>query len=122
MPAYNYRCTSCGSEFSATQKVEARKESTCVCGMLALQTVAVPGFILKGDGWAGKNMTLVKQMSNKNRRLTAKSNDRKMDSPGMTLAPNVNGERVDSWSDAKKLAESKGKDGASYDKLIRGAN
>jgi hypothetical protein len=36
-----------------------------------------------------------------------------------SLAPNVDGERTDSWSDATKLAKSKGKDTSGYEKYAR---
>ena len=38
---------------------------------------------------------------------------------GGSLAPNVDGERVDSWSDAQKLAKSKGKSAESYEPLVQ---
>jgi len=56
-------------------------------------------------------------MAAKNRILDKKQEDRKRN-PAMRLAPNVEGERVDSWSDAKKLAESKGKVTTTYDAKI----
>jgi len=58
-------------------------------------------------------------MAEKNRKLKAKEEQMKRDAPGMRLAPNVEGERVDTWSEAKRLAESKGKDGSSYDPMIK---
>ncbi len=69
------------------------------------------GFILSGDDWAGKNIRIKNQMAKKNERLEAKRNDH----PTVTLAPNVGGERVDSWSEASKLAASQGKDTTGYD-------
>jgi hypothetical protein len=57
-------------------------------------------------------------MAEKNRRLEAKQEERRRDAPGVKLAPNVGGERVDSWADAQKLAKSQGKDAGSYDKLV----
>jgi hypothetical protein len=64
-------------------------------------------------------MKIKQQMREKNRRLTAKGKVKLKDAPALTLAPNVGGERVDSWSDAKKLATSKGRDTAAYDAKIR---
>ena len=60
-------------------------------------------------------------MKRKNRRLSSKEEDFKRNDPAMqiSLAPNVDGERVDSWEDAKKLAVSKGKDTTLYDSYIR---
>ena len=80
--------------------------------------VTKPNFILRGDGWAGKNNRIAGQMRRKNQRLDAKQRERRKDgSGGVTLAPNVGGERVDSWSEASKLAKSKGKDTSGYDRL-----
>ncbi len=39
--------------------------------------------------------------------------------PISTLLPNVGGEVVDSWSEAKKLAESKGKVSETYDHMVK---
>jgi hypothetical protein len=69
------------------------------------------GFILSGDDWAGKNIRIKNQMDKKNQRLDSKRNDH----PTITLAPNVGGERVDSWSEASKLAASQGKSTTGYD-------
>ena len=77
-------------------------------------------FVLKGDAWAGKNLTLLKQMDDKNARLDRKQEEKKRDLKGMMrLAPNVGGERVDSWSEAAKLAASRGKDTSSYEPMVR---
>ena len=76
-------------------------------------------FILKGDDWPGKNIKIRGQMSEKNRRLDKKQDAMKREAPGLSLAPNVGGERVDSWSEASKLAVSKGLDGSSYDAKVR---
>ncbi len=35
----------------------------------------------------------------------------------MTLVPNVEGERVDSWGEASKLAKAKGKETTGYDRM-----
>jgi hypothetical protein len=77
------------------------------------------GFILKGDGWVGKANKIKGQMAEKNRRLDARQAERKRDSQGVTLAPNVDGERVGSWSEAQKLAASKGKNVESYTPKVR---
>lgn len=75
-------------------------------------------FILKGDGWTGKNHRVKQQMREKNKRLDARTAEMKRDAPNVTLAPNVDGERVDSWADAQKLAKSKGKNTESYESMI----
>lgn len=87
--------------------------------MTANKLITPIGFVLKGDGWTGKNIRVKNQMREKNKRLKSKERDYKGDGMVPTLAPNVGGERVDSWSDAAKLAKSKGKDTSGYDKLAR---
>jgi len=48
-----------------------------------------------------------------------KTEEQKRDAPPVTLAPNVDGERTDTWVEARKLAASKGKDPSSYDKMVK---
>lgn len=117
MPIYEYKCKSCEDVFEKNvSRKEASQPQPCPqCEELSSRSLS-SSFVLKGDGWAGKNMLLREQMAMKNRRLDSKSKERIKP----TLAPNVNGERVDSWREAKKLAASKGLDTAGYDKYIRG--
>jgi len=120
MPQYPYRCDACDinellilpmSEFNSTQ--------TCSeCGQPMRKEVTAPNVIFKGDGWSTKNERVKRQMRDKNKKLTAKQDEMKRDSSNVSLAPNVDGERVDSWSDAQKLAKSKGKDTKSYEPLV----
>jgi len=87
--------------------------------MTANKVITPIGFVLKGDGWAGKNIRIKNQMRDKNQRLKGKEREYKGDGMIPTLAPNVEGERVSSWSEASKLAKSKGKNTSGYDKLAR---
>lgn len=76
--------------------------------------------IFKGDGWSTKNERIKAQMRKKNEKLDARQNEMRNDTNvGGRLTPNVDGERVDSWSEAQKLAKSKGKETASYEPLIQ---
>ena len=54
-------------------------------------------------------------MATKNRRLDAKTEEMKRDAPGVSLVPNVGGERTDSWAEAGRLAASQGKDPSGYE-------
>lgn len=121
MPTYTYVCTSCESPFerflSITRCDEA--QSCESCGAPGRKTISMPNFILKGDGWTGKNIKVAGQMAAKNRILDKKQEERKRDAPGVRLAPNVDGERVENWADAQKLAASKGKNTESYDAKVR---
>jgi len=90
------------------------------CGVQAQRVIAsVRGFNLAGDNWPSKAGRIKDQMRKKNQRLSAKSNEKRVDQPGMTLAPNVEGERVGSWGEAQKLAASKGKDTSSYEPMVQ---
>jgi putative FmdB family regulatory protein len=123
MPTYTYKCPECDSQFERVlQLAEHDAPQGCPdCGQGPAKRIIAGsvGFVLRGDGWAGKNNKVKGQMSRRRQRLAGKEHEQKMDGPGMRLAPNVNGERVDSWSDAKKLAKSKGKDTSSYDANVR---
>tara|TARA_R110000824_G_scaffold111593_1_gene260207 strand:+ start:1529 stop:1915 length:387 start_codon:yes stop_codon:yes gene_type:complete len=117
MPTYEYRCEECQSEFDKVLPM-ARYNEPQECPSCkhnpAKKLVSVgSGFILKGDGWAGKNNRISGQMRNKNRNLTRRQMARKKDAT-IHLAPNVDGERVDTWSEATSLAKSKGKDTSGY--------
>lgn len=102
------------SSYQETQHC-ADCNSECVLGLSEID------FVLKGDNWTGKNIKIKGQMNRKNRRLERKETEFKNDDHSMqiSLAPNVDGERVDTWEDAKKLAQSKGKDTTLYDSYIR---
>jgi putative FmdB family regulatory protein len=53
MPIYEYRCTSCGHELEALQKLSDPRLVTCpACNADALiKKVSAAGFQLKGSGW-----------------------------------------------------------------------
>lgn len=121
MPTYTYHCDACDTPFERVLRMSQSKDpQECPeCGASpARKTILSVSFILKGDGWAGKNNRIAGQMRKKNQALDAKQEERKRDA-GVRLAPNVGGERVDSWSEASKLAASKGKDTTAYDQRAR---
>lgn len=120
MPQYPYRCDQCDvDEIRILPMSECKTEQMCaVCGNTLRKLLTAPNVIFKGDGWSTKNERIKRQMRDKNKKLTAKQNEMKRDAPNVDLAPNVDGQRVDSWSDAQKLAKSKGKDTKSYEPLI----
>lgn len=66
-----------------------------------------------GDDWVGKGMVLRSQLS----RIRERIDSRDHFTP--QLQPNVGGERVDSWSEAARLAQSKGFDPQPYQELAR---
>ena len=117
MPVYAFACPKCQHEFELTLPLSdhAAPQDCPQCQNVAERVLSPMNFVLKGDAWPGKALRVKNQMAATNRRLDAKSRDRL---PGMTLAPNVDGERVESWSDAQKLAASKGKDVSTYDSKV----
>lgn len=63
MPTYQYRCTSCGHELEAVQKMSENALKTCPqCGKDALERVisAEGGFVLKGSGFYGTDYSAKK--------------------------------------------------------------
>lgn len=122
MPLYEFICSACENDFSCHYSIAERDTQTECPACNSTETrriISQTHFVLKGDGWPGKNNRIKNQMAEKNSRLNVKQNERKKEQPTITLAPNVEGERVDSWSEAKKLAASKGKDINSYDSYVR---
>lgn len=122
MPTYDYACTSCENRFELFLKMSNCDDpQVCPdCGSPAKKQVSLGGgFILSGDDWSGKNIRIAGQMAKKNQRLDAKQEILKKEAPGIRLAPNVNGERTETWADASKLAASQGKDTSGYDALAR---
>ena len=122
MPTYEYVCESCEHRFEKILRMSkcGEPQDCPECGASPARKLISggSGFILKGDGWAGKNNRIAGQMRRKNQVLTQRQEERKRDA-GVRLAPNVDGERVESWSEAKKLAESKGKDTTGYEQKAR---
>lgn len=122
MPVYEYRCNFCKCSFDELltfSKLKEPQECPQCESSDTERVISQPQLVFKGDGWADKNAKIKKQMARKNARLDKKQFQMKRDAPGVTLAPNVEGERVDTWSEASKLAKSKGKDTAQYDKRAR---
>ena len=120
MPTYTYECQDCHAEFERVLPMSQSDDpQTCECGGQGRKTISMPNVIFKGDGWVDKNLRVAGQMADKNKRLVQKQNERKREAPGVRLAPNVDGEQVGSWSEAQKLAASKGKNTESYVPKIR---
>jgi putative FmdB family regulatory protein len=112
MPVYEYTCSNCGQKFEMQRPISEWADSgVCPeCGGEGTKLVSSCNFNLPGDGWPSKNNRVKGQMAAKNRRLDRKSKDL----PKVSLTPNVDGESTDSWSDARKLAKSKGKVAETY--------
>jgi len=125
MPTYDYQCEACEHHFEIVMKIseyDTKYRPPCPeCGAeeQTYRLFSPPMINFSGDGWSTKNGRIAGQMRKKNERLAAKEREQKGDGMIPQLAPNVGGERVDSWSDAAKLAKDKGKDTSGYERLAR---
>jgi predicted nucleic acid-binding Zn ribbon protein len=120
MPRYSYICQEHGVQTHSFAIGQAPDNLKCsVCGLVCSRDFSNTSFHLKGDGWFGKNVILREQMALKNKRLESKENQIKKDGFLPKLVPNVNGEEVGSWDEAKKLASSKNLDTSGYDTKIQ---
>lgn len=124
MPTYTYQCHSCGTQFDAMRSFSDKSQQACAsCGSFETKRqLTRPNFILKGDGWTGKNIKIKGQMRQKNRAIAPKEQAFARESKemkSMRVQPNVGGEQVDSWSEAQRLAQSQGKDASTYDSLVK---
>ena len=124
MTTYPYECEDCGHQFEIQMKMsdyDSTKKPPCpACDSASVFRIYTsPMISFPGDGWATKNNRIAGQMKNKNKRLAAKEREMKGDGMVPKLAPNVDGERVSSWSEATKLAKSKGKNTSGYESYAR---
>lgn len=122
MAFYDYVCCECEEPFEKMLPMSQSdvSQSCPHCGYaITKKVVTAPHVIFKGDDWASKNGRVQRQMSEKNAKLGKKQDERKREGPSISLVPNVDGEKVGSWSDAQKLAKSKGKRTESYEPLVR---
>lgn len=120
MPTYEYECPKCGNTWEEVLPLSRYQEpQNCPnCGGVGNKLVSSPGLIFQGDGWATKNNRIAGQMRKKTEAAASRQEERRRDGPGVRLVPNVDGERTESWSDARKLAASQGKDTSSYDAKV----
>lgn len=115
MPFIKFKCE-CGVE---EEKFTRETSLTCPsCNSNMIRTVSRTSFRLKGHSWLGKNQKTKDQMLEKRERVGIKQAERLREQPMMTLAPNVNGEQVDTWVEAQKLAKDKGIPGDTYTPYI----
>jgi putative FmdB family regulatory protein len=124
MPTYNYECQACEHDFELVMRMseyDSKVKPPCPdCGDGKTIRIFTPPMInFPGDGWSSKNNRISGQMAANRKRAGAKQHELKMDGAVPKLAPNVGGERVDSWSEATRLAKSKGKDTSGYERQAR---
>lgn len=121
MPLYRHECQECTNEFDVMCSIDDRKKShECeFCGAVNSKNLITGcNFNLPGDEWVSKNLRVQKQMEGRRVKAKEKAGEQAREQPGMTLAPNVEGERTESWADAQQLARDKGKDPNSYTQMV----
>lgn len=119
MPCYNYKCPGCDNDFELDLSMsDAKTMQACPeCGVVAKRVLGGGvNFALNGDQWPGKAIKVRGQMVEKNKKLGIRQKEHHAVAK---LLPNVEGERVETWSEAKKLAADRGKETTSYDKYVR---
>lgn len=121
MPVYDFHCTKCDLDFEVALRMsESSLPQACPeCQEPAKKMVSPVHVIFKGDDWVSKTDRIRRQMKEKDNRLAKRQNERKREGPNVHLRPNVDGEEVSSWSEAQKLAASKGKDTSTYNAMVR---
>lgn len=124
MATYPYECEACETNFEfemSMKEYDSKAIYPCPeCGSENTRRIfTVPYVNFPGDSWATKNNRISGQMREKNKRLAQKEREQKGDGMIPSLAPNVGGERTATWSEAAKLAKSKGKDTSGYEANAR---
>lgn len=112
---YDYRCPDCDFEEEKNHSIKESPLFLCPECKVPMERKIGAGahtILLRGSFPS-------KDLKEKNyRKKRSQEMDRKMrlshESP--SVVPNVDGERVDSWGDAKKLAADKGYDPSTYDR------
>jgi putative FmdB family regulatory protein len=122
MPSYTYRCQDCGAPFEKILPIsQYNSQQDCPeCDSAnTARTITDVNVVLKGDNWPGKMIKVKDQMARSRREAGWRQEEFKRDGRAPSLIPNVGGERLDSWSEAKSMAASKGLDISGHDKMIR---
>ena len=114
---YNIWVERCKEEKEEVHKMSENPEILCECGFKMERGIIrnTTGFILKGNGWSGKD-SKEKSYRLQKRREVGKKMVKKYDIP--PILPNYKGEVCDSWSQAKSLAKKDGMNTQNYDKQV----
>lgn len=114
MPIYLFECQSCHKEFEVQLRMsESDIPQPCPeCQGDTRKRVVPAQFVLSGDDWPSKAFRSKVQMAKRRAKVGQKEKDHV--SPGLKLVPNVGGEEVKDWSEAKRLAASKNKNTDTY--------
>lgn len=111
MAKFRIRCKLCRGESDLISPLGKKPEKTCSCGGEMVPVPIQSSLVQAGDDWVGKGMVLRSQFA----RMRERIDSREHFTP--QLQPNVEGERVDSWQEAARLAKSKGFDPKPFEDL-----
>jgi hypothetical protein len=127
MRVYSVKCASCSFVFDvklspANYKSLKTDGVPCVVchegSALLFFDPSLASISFKGDVWSDKNHRELEYREARSASLAVKQKESHF---VPKLQPNVNGEVVDSWSEAKKLADSQGKLSTTYDSYVKGS-
>ena len=106
MPIYEYRCSSCGHELEALQKITEPPLSSCPeCRTDTLtKLVSAAGFQLKGSGWYATDFRNGSKPAAKSANGDAKADGKPSDSKSDTTGESKGESKSDSSSDTKSAA------------------
>ena len=120
MPNYDFKCSNeeCLHEMEdlfLSFEADLDQIKCEVCGSKAdNMSFGGIGTIFKGFVWQTKKEKVNNERETKSKKLDKKQRE---EHAQMQLVPNIAGEEVDSWSDARKLASEAGLDTTNYEKL-----
>lgn len=115
MPKYTVICKSCDTSKDIVHSIKQEVSVSCdSCGTAMVKTIGNPSIHLKGDNWTGK---LLKEKELRTRNSHHLGRKQRLEHTPDKVLPNVDGQVVSSWSEAKKLAKDKGYNTSSYDKF-----
>jgi len=123
MPQYDFKCSHCGFTTELTLQVSQRNtHPVCPeCTEAMSKTFIAANWegqmSLKGM-WVSKGIKEDKYRARRGVEMSKRQRDR-YGSTLPTLAPNVNGERVESWKEAKEIVASQGADTSTYDQKVK---
>jgi len=122
MPTYDYRCPDCGTVQEVIHSIKKDPIVECPKCVEDGTSVQMSRVI---TGGAGFNLGSTETMGWREKRLRVKKNAslslkqmERYGTEGTPLVPNVDGQATETWSEAAKIAGSKGKDTLSYAKKV----
>lgn len=117
MAIYDYKCENCEFEKEIVHGMSETPQISCdLCGGTMHKMIPKSfNFVLKGDGWAGKN---IKEKEYRTRRYKEMGKKMAQSHDILPISPNYKGEVCKSWDEAKKLAVADGADSLRYEKQV----